>query len=178
MPRIHVCSLARLHATVAESGARSVLTIINAATPVTRPPGIEPDRHLYLGVSDIVEPLDGHILPGESHVAAILAFANAWDRAHPLVVHCYAGVSRSTASAFIAACALRPDVAESDFAQAIRARSPTATPNARLVAVADAAMGRGGRMIESIARIGRGVDCFEGEPFALDIGPPAWRAAG
>lgn len=172
MPHIHVCSLARLHATVAETGARSVLTIINVATPVRRPPEIAPDRHLYLGVSDIVTPLDGHILPGEDHVVAILDFARGWDRAHPLVVHCYAGVSRSTASAFIAACALRPDIAEADFARDIRARSPTATPNARLVAVADQVMGRGGRMVAAIEAIGRGVDCYEGEPFALDIGAP------
>ncbi|MBL8588319.1 MAG: tyrosine phosphatase family protein [Methylobacteriaceae bacterium] len=170
MPRIHVCSLARLHDTVAETGARRVLTIINVNTPVTRPASIAPDDHLYLGVSDIVTPLDGHILPGEPHVRAILDFAQGWDRAAPLVVHCFAGVSRSTASAFIAACALRPDIAEDDFAGQIRARSPTATPNARLVAVADAAMARGGRMIAAIERIGRGVDCYEGEPFSLDIG--------
>ncbi|MBK9083522.1 MAG: protein tyrosine phosphatase [Rhizobiales bacterium] len=171
MPRIHVCSLARLADTVAETGARSVVTIINARTPVTRPPAIAEDRHLYIGVSDIVIPVDGHILPGQDHVDTLLAFVGAWDRAQPLIIHCYAGVSRSTAAAFISACALRPDLDEAALAAAIRARSPTATPNSRLVAVADGLLGREGRMVAAVAGIGRGAECFEGAPFHLDIGP-------
>jgi predicted protein tyrosine phosphatase len=171
MPRIHVCSLARLADTVAATGARSLVTIVNAATPVTRPREIAEDRHLTLGVSDIVTPVDGHILPAQAHVDALLGFVGAWDRASPLIIHCYAGVSRSTAAAFIAACALRPDLAETTLAETIRARSPTATPNSRLVAVADGLLGRDGRMVAAIAAIGRGAECFEGAPFHLDIGP-------
>jgi hypothetical protein len=63
-----------------------------------------------------------------------------WDRAHPLVVHCYAGVSRSTASAFIAACALAPHRDEAAIAQAIR----------------QAADGRPGRAAKSAHRFRRG----------------------
>ena len=92
-----------------------------------------------------------------------------WDRAEPMLIHCYAGVSRSTAAAFIAACALKPERDEFEVARALRAASPTATPNARLVALADAALGRDGRMSEAIAAIGRGEDCFEGTPFALEL---------
>ena len=55
------------------------------------------------------------------------------------------------------------------FARALRAASPTATPNSRLVALADAALGRGGRMKDAIATIGRGEACFEGTPFALEL---------
>ncbi len=86
-----------------------------------------------------------------------------------MLIHCFAGVSRSTAAAFIAACALAPKRDEIDIAHALRAASPTATPNARLVALADHALGRSGRMNEAIAAIGRGRDCFEGEPFALEL---------
>ena len=60
-----------------------------------------------------------------------------------MVIHCFAGVSRSTAAAFIAACALAPKRDEFDVARALRAASPTATPNARLVALADRALGGG-----------------------------------
>ena len=59
-----------------------------------------------------------------------------------MLIHCFAGVSRSTAAAFIAACALAPNRDEATIARALRAASPTATPNARLVALADAALGR------------------------------------
>jgi predicted protein tyrosine phosphatase len=86
-----------------------------------------------------------------------------------MVIHCFAGVSRSTAAAFIAVCALEPEVAETEFAQKIRAVSPTATPNTRLVALADERLRRGGRMVAAIRAIGRGEDCFEGTPFRLDL---------
>lgn len=170
MPRIHVCPLARIDHMVRETGARSLVTIINVGTPVLRPPGIAPERHLYLGVSDIVQPMQGHILPGRDHVETLLAFVRAWDRATPLLIHCFAGVSRSTAAAYIAACALAPHRHERDIAQALRKASPTATPNERLVEAADETLGRGGRMSAAVAAIGRGADCFEGAPFALDIG--------
>ena len=46
-----------------------------------------------------------------------------------------------------------------------------ATPNARLVAVADDLLGRGGRMSAAIARIGRGAEVtWENAPFELALG--------
>ncbi|MGL4323961.1 MAG: tyrosine phosphatase family protein, partial [Beijerinckiaceae bacterium] len=148
MPAILVCSLARLHETVAAHDASHVATLINAATQMERPASIPAERHLFLGMSDITEAIDGHILPAETHVQRFLDFAQGWGarREKPMVVHCWAGVSRSTAGAFIAACALTPDHDEAVWAQHIRDRSPTATPNARLVAIADEMLGRKGRM--------------------------------
>jgi predicted protein tyrosine phosphatase len=102
-------------------------------------------------------------------VEEFLAFLSAWDRTRPLVLHCYAGISRSTAAAYIAACALHPDRDEAELAQRLRRLSPSATPNRRLVAVADEVLGRDGRMVAAIAAIGRGADAFEGEPFCLAI---------
>ena len=169
-PRLHVCALARIGETVETTGARSLVTLLNRGTLVTRPPAIRPERHLFISMSDIVEDMDGHILPAERHVNDLLAFVTAWDRAEPLLIHCYAGVSRSTAAAFITACALNPARDEGEIAQAIRAASPTATPNARLVAVADALLGRAGRMSEAVEAIGRGETCDVGVPFGLEVG--------
>ena len=169
MPQIHVCPLSKIPSTVSATGARSLITLINHDTPVPRPSEIEEGRHLFLPVSDIVIELEGHILPAETHVAEILAFVRQWDRSEPMVIHCYAGVSRSTAAAFIAACALTPERPEMEIAQALRAASPTASPNTLLVEVADRMLGRDGRMIAAVASIGRGEECFEGVPFALDL---------
>jgi predicted protein tyrosine phosphatase len=113
--------------------------------------------------------VEGHTLPSQSHVENMLAFVRRWDQTAPLLIHCWAGVSRSTAAAFIAACALRPHRDETEIAQAVRANSPTATPNARLVAIADAMLGRNGRMVAAIDKIGQGRNCFEGAPFALEL---------
>ena len=169
MPRLHVCSLARVAETVRATGARTLVTLINVETLVARPAEIDPQNHLFIGMSDISEPLDGHILPAEQHVRELIEFAKSWDRNEPLVIHCHAGVSRSTAAAFIVACALTPSRPEAEIADAIRRASHTATPNRRMVAIADAMLGRSGRMITAVERIGRGSDCYEGVPFVLEL---------
>ncbi|RUW95051.1 protein tyrosine phosphatase, partial [Mesorhizobium sp. M8A.F.Ca.ET.023.01.1.1] len=73
------------------------------------------------------------------------------------------------ASAYIITAALAPTRNELELAQTLRALSPSATPNPRLIAVADTLLERNGRMIEAIESIGRGADAFEGTPFALKI---------
>src|SRR5262249_201402 len=80
---------------------------------VERPARIDQDNHLLIRVDDIICPMDGYEHPCEEHVARLISFARSWDRSAPMVIHCYAGISRSTASAFAAACALNPDRHES-----------------------------------------------------------------
>lgn len=169
LPTLHVSPLSKLDATVAACGASHLVTLINTDTKVERPAGIAESRHLFLGMSDIGQPMEGHVLAGQEHIARLIAFVRDWDRAAPLVIHCWAGISRSTAAAYITACALAPERDEAEAAEALRAASPSATPNARLVALADASLGRGGRMIRAIERIGRGADAFEGQPFVFPL---------
>ena len=111
---IHVCSLARLHDTVRETGARHVVTLIKDITLVHRPPSILAENHLLLDMDDINEHIDGYVVPAEAHVGDLLRFVRAWTAQAPLVVHCYAGISRSTAGAFVTACALNPQRDEID----------------------------------------------------------------
>jgi predicted protein tyrosine phosphatase len=166
---IHVCPLSRLNETVADTGARHVVSLIGDEARLERPASIAAENHLWLRLHDISSPLDGYIVPGEQHVAELLAFVRDWDRRAPLVVHCYMGISRSTASAYAAVCALNPRRAEDDIAQALRQASPTATPNSRIVSLADRLLGRDGRMVAAIETIGRGVMTAEAEPFRLDL---------
>jgi predicted protein tyrosine phosphatase len=169
MPRIHVCSLSKLPETARATGARSLVTLIDSGMPVMRPAGIAAREHLVVIISDTVTELEGHTLPAKSHVEKLLAFVRRWDQVAPLLIHCWAGVSRSTAAAFIAACALRPHCDEARIALEVRANSPTATPNPRLVAIADTMLGRNGRMVAAVEKIGRGCNCFEGAPFVLEL---------
>jgi predicted protein tyrosine phosphatase len=166
---IHVCSLARLHPTVAETGAKHVVTLMKDVEMVRRPPSIDEANHLLLDMDDIVTVMDGYVPPNEAHVEKLIAFVTGWDRATPIVVHCYAGISRSTAGAFITACALNPKRDEEGIARAIRGFSPTAQPNIRLVTLADAILGRNGRMTKAIRAIGPGIAAYEGHPFRLDL---------
>jgi predicted protein tyrosine phosphatase len=84
-------------------------------------------------------------------------------------VHCYAGISRSTAGAFVTVCALNPGRDEMLIARALRDASPTATPNRRIVALADRILGRDGRMVGAIESIGIGMVAYASEPFRLDL---------
>lgn len=167
--RIHVCPLSKVPETVRTTGARSLVTLIDSGTPVKRPMEIPPASHLIVNLSDITVKTEGHLLADETHIERLLAFVRRWDQAAPLLIHCWAGVSRSTAAAFIAACALRPHRDEAAIAREVRAKSPTATPNPRLVALADAMLRRNGRMVAAIEKIGRGADCREGAPFSLEL---------
>jgi predicted protein tyrosine phosphatase len=166
---IHVCSLARLHDTVAQTRASHVVTLLRTVDLVERPRSVAAGNHLILGMDDISVPIDGYTHPAEEHVVELVDFVRRWDRRAPLVVHCYAGISRSTAGAFVTACALNPTRDETQIAWAMRRASRTATPNARIVAIADRLLQRKGRMVRAVETIGSGASAFEGEPFRLDL---------
>ena len=169
MPHVHVCPLSQVAVTVAASSASHLVSVINDDTPVERPPSIASQNHLFIGINDIVEPQDGLIVPDESHVRELLDFVEIWDRQRPLVIHCYAGISRSTAAAYVALCAVRPETSERDIAMRMREASSVAFPNPLIVAHGDRLLGRGGRMVEAVGAMGRGELAFESEPFALPV---------
>src|ERR1700740_486520 len=130
-----------------------------------RPPHIPARNHLVLSMDDIIEPLDGYSPPSEEHIKRLVEFLKGWDRGTPLVIHCLAGISRSTAGAFVAACALNPKRNETVIAKTIREASPIAMPSIRLVKLADKLLDRRNRMVEAIESIGAGQSAMENEPF-------------
>ena len=170
---IFVAPLSLVETTVVDAQVSHLVTLINGETPIATPPGIGPDRHLRLAMNDICEPQPGLVLPCETHVSHLVRFAREWDRQAPLLIHCWAGISRSTAAAFISLCALNPEGTERDLAWALRRASPTAYPNRLLIALADEALARSGRMIAAVEDIGRGRVAEEAEVFSL----PALLAA-
>ena len=139
---IHVCSLARLHDTVHQTGALHIVTMLKDTDRVERPDHILESNHLILGMDDITTEMDGYVTPCEEHVGRLLTFVRDWDRARPLVMHCYAGISRSTAGAYVAACALNAERSELTIARELRSASTSATPNARIVSLADRMLGQ------------------------------------
>jgi predicted protein tyrosine phosphatase len=166
---IWVCPLSKVDATVSSTRADRLLSLLAPGTAMTRPAVIAEANHLLLSLHDITEPQEGMTPPAEAHMRTLLDFARGWNQARPLVINCYAGISRSTASAYIIAAALQPSRDERELAETLRRASPSATPNIRLVALADALLDRKGRMVEAVQSIGRGADAFEGVPFSLDL---------
>lgn len=149
-----ICSLDDLNAVIEDRQPSHLITLLDPASMIATPAGVAPDRHLKIGVNDIAEPAEGLVLPDESVVARVLDFGATWDETQPMVVHCWAGISRSTASAFILACERNPHVAETAIARAMRRAAPHASPNRRIVALADDMLGRRGRMVDAIDAMG------------------------
>ena len=114
---------------------------------------------------------DAHGLEGPKlrDAERLVSFIREWDQSAPMLIHCWAGISRSTAAAFTALCLLRPGEEEADLAWELREASPSATPNRLIVSQVDGLLGRKGRMSEAIAGIGRGADAFEGAPLCCRV---------
>ncbi|RCS23210.1 tyrosine protein phosphatase [Phyllobacterium salinisoli] len=169
MPHIVVSPLSRLCEAARVHRPRDMVTLINTGTLIERPDCIEAERHLFLGFNDIVQEMPDMTPPAIAHVEKLVSFAKAWDRQAPLLIHCFAGISRSTAAAYIVASALNPDMDAVKLAASLRERAPSATPNIRLIRLADDLLGRGGRMVDAVNAIGRGAEAFEGVPFVLPL---------
>lgn len=162
-----VCPLSHVDAIIAARAPSHLITLLDPQSLIPTPAGVEAKRHLRLGVNDIAELSDGQVCPDEGLVRRILDFGAGWDGARPMLVHCWAGVSRSTATAFVLACERNPDAPEMLIARTLRAASSFAHPNRRIVALADDMLGRGGRMVDAVAAIGPGDITVESRPFDL-----------
>lgn len=167
MTLIVVSPLSQLAAQLEHHRPSHVVTLTSGEVPAL-PEGFTAQR-LVLTFNDIVEPREGMVAPDAGHVQALLDFVQAWQKDAPLLIHCYAGISRSTAAAYIAAMALNPQSDETALARELRKQSPSATPNIRLIKIADEILGRNGRMGAAIKLIGRGAEAFEGEVFSLPV---------
>ena len=129
---------------------------------------------LRLAFHDVAAPRPGLTPATAGDVERLLAFARGWDGNQPMLIHCWAGVSRSPAAAYVVACDRAPPGAETRLAARLRAAAPFATPNPLLIALADRLLRRGGAMIAAIDAIGRGAEVGLGSSFALDDAGAPW----
>ncbi len=165
---IIVCPLHRAPALAAEHKVSAAISLLSPDTPFPTFASLASQQHLRLSLHDITAVTPDLREPQNNDAVKLMRFIEKWDRAAPMLIHCWAGVSRSTAAAYIAMCMLR-DENEDALAQELRDASPSATPNRLLVTYVDHMLGREGRMIKAIERIGRGADAFEGNVFELTV---------
>jgi predicted protein tyrosine phosphatase len=165
--KIWVSSLSLVHRVAKTARPSRVVSLLSPEDLFPSIAGYDGDRHHRVALHDIREPMEGLVAPHAGHVRELLDFLEGWRAEEPLLVHCWAGISRSTATAYVAACLKNPHADEFAIARALRRASPTAWPNSRLVALADDLMRRGGRMNAAIAAIGPGDFAGEAEPFAI-----------
>ena len=169
MKSITVCPLPKLNESLAISGAKRVISLLSSDTHFERPEEISGKNHLVLRFNDIVAPRAGLVSPCEQHILAIIRFSQEWQWSTPLLIHCWAGISRSPAAAAIIALALEPSREDQELAKTMRGLSKSITPNIKMIEIADNLLQRNGLFTDAFRAMGRGEDAFEGNPFELTL---------
>lgn len=170
MRSLYVCSLRELSGVAARLDRFNLLTLLSPDHGGEEHRALACERHLELPFHDITETRPGLVAPDRVLMQSILDFGReAHDRT--MLIHCWAGISRSSAAAYAITCDRNPGF-ERDIAEELRRRAPSVTPNRLMVSLADDLLGRGGRMAEAINRIGRGADAFEGASYQLPLSWP------
>ena len=111
---------------------------------------------LILFFNDITESINGLTIPKQEHIQAIIEFFGEWDEKFPMVICCQMGISRSTAAAIIGCATIRPNMDPLTITQILRERSPSATPNKKMIELADTILKRNGRLIDAVECIRQG----------------------
>jgi predicted protein tyrosine phosphatase len=114
-------------------------------------------KRLTLRFDDELDPRPGVVLPERNHIEELLRFGEglAAEESDPLwhlLVHCHAGISRSTASMAMLLADARPRLDEDAVFAHIREIRPQAWPNSRMISFADDLLGRGGKLIAALRR--------------------------
>lgn len=167
--QIVVCPLSAVETEVSAHRATHLVSLMSEPGLMPKLPRIDASRHLKLVVNDIVAPREGLIAPSIDHAQALVEFIHRWEAASPIVMHCFAGISRSTAAALIAMCALAPETEEVQLARALRAASPHAAPNRLLVDHGDRALGRNGRLLAALEAMRAPELAPEGRVFSVPL---------
>jgi len=158
MSLVTVCGLEELDAYSAR-GVTHVLSILDPGWP--EPESFwtcNPHHRTTLHFHDEIEPGLGFVLPQREHVQAILDFGHRLllsDTQHEevqLLIHCHAGVSRSTAAMAVLLAQSDPDLDEDELFALILALRPEAWPNSRMLGFADELLERGGRLSRALRR--------------------------
>jgi predicted protein tyrosine phosphatase len=89
----------------------------------------------------------------EDDVRRLITTAAAFaEKSGRVVIHCQAGISRSTAAATIFYAVLLGEGREDEAIARVLAAREFALPNRRMIRLADALLGRGGKLIAAVDR--------------------------
>ncbi len=150
---ITVCGIEEL-AGHCSTGASHVLSILDPDYPVPEAFGAFGEHHkVEVRFHDIIDETPGLLVPQPEHVERILALgrdllAEPKATAH-LLVHCHAGISRSTASMALILAQALPEQHADTVLMLVHGIREKAWPNLRLIEIGDAMLGRNGTLVEA-----------------------------
>jgi predicted protein tyrosine phosphatase len=151
--RITICGLDELEAH-AGIGFSHIVSILDPDRPDPEDfAAYAPHRRMVWRFHDVIEVSPEFTAPEPADVAAILdlgARLHAEEAQH-LLVHCHAGISRSTATAVILMVRDNRGRESQAFAELARVR-PRSWPNSRMIRMADGMLGRSGALVQELRR--------------------------
>ncbi len=156
---ITVCGLEEL-ASHADRQVSHVLSILDPDMAEPEAFGAYGEHaRLELKFHDIIVETPGFLAPQPGHVAQILEFGRDIlrdpENVRHLLVHCHAGISRSTASMALLLAQAQPELGAGDvLAQVLHIREK-AWPNLRILALGEEQLGRSGEFTSAVAGIYR-----------------------
>jgi predicted protein tyrosine phosphatase len=152
-PDFAICGLDEL---IGHQG-RGVTHILSILDPEWPDPeafqAFDPHFRATLRFHDAIEPDRDVLLPQKADVEAILTFGRDAAEAGGLLIHCHAGISRSTAATLMILAQAHPDEGEDSLADRLLQTRPQAWPNSRMIRFADELLDRRGRLVAAIAGI-------------------------
>jgi predicted protein tyrosine phosphatase len=158
MQMLTICGIAELP----DQRGRSVTHVLSILDPDHPDPeafgAYHPHHRTILRFHDIINPIEGMILPEPEHVAAVLRFgkeiaAGSAERSEGhLLVHCHMGISRSTAAMLTLLAQTYPEENEDRLFERLTEIRPQAWPNSLMIGFADDLLSRNGRLIDALRR--------------------------
>jgi predicted protein tyrosine phosphatase len=139
-------------------GARGVTHVLSILDPDwLEPPAFQafaPHARVTLYFHDAIEPGPGIVLPEVGDVESVLAFGrDLGDDLGHLLIHCHAGISRSTAAMTMILAQAFPHESEDSIVEKLEAIRPQAWPNSRMIGFADALLRRDGRLVSAVHKL-------------------------
>jgi len=129
---------------------------------------IKNTNHLKLSFNDITCQKKNLIEPALYHVENILNFSKKCSKNETLLIHCYAGISRSTAVALILYSYYKKDIKADFIAKKFRSLSPFANPNSLLLKLGDHLIGNNNVLTECHGLLKKPKLTYENKPFVLN----------
>ena len=149
-PLHHICGIDELGEAPVGTATR-VVSIISPRAEIPAELAHLRDNLLVLRFDDVIDGTNNYQIVTEDDIARLLAFDRDHAPDETLLVHCTAGISRSTAAMVLLLAQRAPGDEEAIFAQ-IRAIRPKAWPNSRMIAFGDKLLGVNGKLVEALRK--------------------------
>jgi predicted protein tyrosine phosphatase len=147
MSTLHICPLEDVDQVIARHRPSHVVSLVHLRDGRALPAGLQGTQALHLQIDDIETPQAGCIYPDAAHMRTLLDFMQRWPGDADILIHCWQGISRSVAAGLILLAMRSPGQEQAEAAR-LHAAMPFARPNKRLLALADQALDRQGRLVE------------------------------